>query len=69
MVKDRSKLNLGVIFGGRSGEYEVSLMSARSVLSELNEDKYEVVQIGIAQDGTWWSGDHVLEAFENNEGF
>ena len=69
MVKDRSKLNLGVIFGGRSGEYEVSLMSARSVLSELNEDKYEVVQIGIAQDGTWWSGDHVLEAFENNESF
>jgi len=41
------RTRLAVIFGGRSGEHEVSLMSARSVLNILNPAKYEVVQIGV----------------------
>lgn len=51
------KIRIGVIFGGRSGEHEVSLMSARSVTSALDPDKYEVVMIGIAKDGRWITGD------------
>jgi len=59
------KIRLGVILGGRSGEHEVSLMSARSVLSVLDPDKYEVTQIGIDHDGRWWSGEDVIGKFED----
>ena len=62
-----SKLQVGVIFGGRSGEYEVSLMSARSVLSVLDPQHYNVTQIGITQAGAWLTGVDVLEAFENGK--
>ncbi len=58
------KINLGVIFGGRSGEHEVSLMSAKSVLAVLDPQKYKVTQIGIDRDGVWWSGTDVLPSFE-----
>ena len=58
------KIKLGVILGGRSGEHEVSLMSSRSVLSVLDRDKYEITEIGIDHEGTWWSGENVLEALE-----
>ena len=46
-IMDDQKLHVAILFGGRSGEHEVSLMSARSVLSVLDGDKYEVTQIGI----------------------
>jgi D-alanine-D-alanine ligase len=59
-----NKKKVGVIFGGRSGEHEVSLQSARSVLANLDPEKYEVTQIGITHNGRWFSGDNVLEAFE-----
>ena len=55
MKLDR-KLRVGVIFGGRSGEHEVSLMSARSVLSALDSEKYTVTQIGITHAGEWLVG-------------
>ena len=58
-----NKLRIGVIFGGRSGEHEVSLMSARSVIAALDPDKYVVIQIGITHDGTWYIGGDVLESF------
>jgi D-alanine-D-alanine ligase len=52
------KLRVGVLFGGRSGEHEVSLLSAASVLNAIDKDKYEVVPIGITKDGRWLtSGD------------
>lgn len=54
MVKQ--KLKIGVIFGGRSGEHAVSLMSARFILSQLSPEKYEVTQIGISRDGNWYVG-------------
>lgn len=47
------KIRIGVLFGGRSSEHEVSLMSARSVLEALDRDKYEVVQIGVTKEGRW----------------
>jgi D-alanine-D-alanine ligase len=54
------------MFGGRSGEHEVSLMSARSVLGALDPGKYELVQIGITQEGAWLFGKDVLEAMQNH---
>lgn len=57
-----NKIKIGVIFGGRSGEHEISLLSARSILNALNPDKYEVVQIGITHKGAWITGDNLLEA-------
>src|SRR6266496_13451 len=63
----KNKLHVAVIFGGRSGEHEVSLMSARSVLSVLDPAKYEVIQIGITNEGTWLTGEDVLDKFENNQ--
>ena len=48
-----SKLRVGVLFGGRSGEHEVSLLSAASVLKAIDPDKYEVVPIGITKEGRW----------------
>jgi D-alanine-D-alanine ligase len=61
-VTDRRRV--GVIFGGRSGEHEISLLSARSVLSALDPARYQPVQIGITHDGRWFSGEKTLEAFE-----
>jgi D-alanine-D-alanine ligase len=48
-----SKLRVGVLFGGRSGEHEVSLLSAASVVNAIDKDKYEVVPVGITKDGRW----------------
>jgi D-alanine-D-alanine ligase len=61
-MKKESKIRIGVIFGGRSGEHEVSLMSARSILSALDPDTYIVTQIGITHDGDWLVGENVLSA-------
>lgn len=47
------KLRIGVLFGGRSGEHEVSLLSAASVLNAIDRNKYEVVPIGITKAGRW----------------
>jgi D-alanine-D-alanine ligase len=48
------KVRVGVIFGGRSSEHEISLRSALTVISALDRDRYEVVPIGIAPDGRWY---------------
>ncbi|RME89467.1 MAG: D-alanine--D-alanine ligase [Anaerolineae bacterium] len=61
MTKRRLKVVL--LFGGRSGEHEVSLQSARSVLSVLDEKKYEVFQVGITHEGRWLGGEDALERF------
>src|SRR5215472_13813368 len=47
------KLRVGVLFGGRSGEHEVSLLSAASVVNAIDKSKYEVVPIGITKAGRW----------------
>jgi D-alanine-D-alanine ligase len=48
-----NKLRIGVIFGGRSGEHEVSIRSARAVIDALDTSKYEVVPIAITKSGNW----------------
>jgi D-alanine-D-alanine ligase len=47
------KIRVGILFGGRSGEHEVSLLSAASVFNAIDKDKYEVVPIGITKEGRW----------------
>ncbi len=47
------KLRVGILFGGRSGEHEVSLLSAASVFQAIDKSKYEVVPIGITKEGRW----------------
>lgn len=51
------KLKLAILYGGRSGEHEVSLMSARSVLSVIDRDKFDVFEIGITRQGVWLIGE------------
>jgi D-alanine-D-alanine ligase len=52
------KLRVGVLFGGRSGEHEVSLLSAASILKAIDQEKYEVVPIGITKEGRWLTAEH-----------
>ncbi|GAC1635554.1 MAG: D-alanine--D-alanine ligase [Ktedonobacteraceae bacterium] len=56
------KIRVGLVFGGRSGEHEVSLASARSVMANLDSHKYEVVPLGITKNGTWLLGDEPTHA-------
>jgi D-alanine-D-alanine ligase len=51
------RIRVGVLFGGRSGEHEVSIASAQSVLRALDPEKYEAVPIGITKDGRWLVGE------------
>lgn len=55
-----SKLRIGVLYGGRSGEHEVSLISARSVMDALDSNKYDIVPIKINKDGSW-DGDVIIQ--------
>jgi D-alanine-D-alanine ligase len=56
MNAEQRKLRVGVLFGGRSGEHEVSLASAASILRGLDPQKYEAVPIGISKEGHWLVG-------------
>ena len=67
MTTIQPKCRLAILFGGRSGEHEVSLMSARSVLSVLDRARYEVIEIGITHTGAWLTGQNALAAFEQGK--
>jgi D-alanine-D-alanine ligase len=56
VTPDKKRLRVGVLFGGKSGEHEVSLASAASVIRGLDPDKYEPVPIGISKEGHWLIG-------------
>ena len=47
------KTRIGILFGGRSAEHEVSVQSAKNILEAINKEKYEVVLIGINKEGRW----------------
>ncbi len=51
--KPKKKVRVGILFGGRSGEHEVSLLSAASILNAIDRTKYEVIPIGITKQGQW----------------
>ena len=62
-----AKLRVGILFGGRSGEHEVSLLSAASVLNAIDKTKYEVVPIGITKDGRWLTAEHAEKLLRGEE--
>jgi D-alanine-D-alanine ligase len=68
MAMSAPKLRVGVIFGGRSGEHEVSLVSAGSVLQALDPAKYDVVPIGITRAGRWISSPHAMAMLKERTG-
>lgn len=55
------KTNIGVFFGGRSTEHEISVISASQAMHAINRDKYEVTPIYITKDGKWYTGDALFE--------
>jgi D-alanine-D-alanine ligase len=59
------KVRVGLIFGGRSGEHEVSLMSAQGVMSAIDKEKYEVVPIGITKEGRWLASGDPMKALSS----
>ncbi len=61
----KARLKVGIIFGGRSGEHAVSLMSARSVAQAVDRSKYDVTMIGISKAGHWIGGDDPLRTLEH----
>jgi D-alanine-D-alanine ligase len=63
------RIRVGVLFGGRSGEHEISLISARSVMRVMDPEKYDVVPIGITKEGRWLaSGDPMAALSQGDEG-
>lgn len=61
-----SKIRVGIFFGGRSAEHEVSLLSARSVYENLNKDKFDIVLIGIDKAGKFYfEQEHLLRSVSN----
>jgi len=59
---------VGILFGGRSGEHEVSLLSAASVLKAIDKTKYDVVPIGITKDGRWLTAEHAEKLLKGDSG-
>ncbi len=59
-----AKIRVGVLFGGRSCEHEVSVTSARSVLEAVDKDKYEVTMIGISKEGRWLVAGDALKVLQ-----
>jgi len=55
------KLKVGVLFGGRSAEHEVSLVSAASIINALDKNKYDVLPIGITKEGRWVSAINAVQ--------
>lgn len=58
---------IGVIFGGKSGEHQVSLLSATSVIEAMDKDKYQVIKIGITRDGAWKLFDGQVKDIANGQ--
>jgi D-alanine-D-alanine ligase len=63
-----SKIKVGILFGGRSGEHEVSLLSAASVVNAIDKTKYEVIPIGITKDGRWLTAESAEQLLKGKPG-
>jgi D-alanine-D-alanine ligase len=60
-MSQTNKIRVAVLYGGRSGEHEVSLMSATNVIKNLDRTRFDVVPIGIDKQGGWFLGDDILK--------
>lgn len=63
------KIKVGCLFGGCSSEYSVSLVSASSVIRNIDEDKYEIIKIGITKDGDFYLYSGSIDDIENDKWF
>jgi D-alanine-D-alanine ligase len=63
----KKKVRVGILFGGRSGEHEVSLMSAQGVMDAIDKNRYEVVPIGITKDGRWLAAGDPMKALASGD--
>jgi D-alanine-D-alanine ligase len=63
-----SKTRILVLFGGKSGEHDVSLNSARSVVDALDHDKYDIIPLLISKDGRWMASDTALDILSGGPG-
>lgn len=61
------KKNIAIVFGGRSGEHEVSLMSATSVIKTIDKEKYNVIPLGITKEGRWMLYSGTFDKIESGE--
>jgi len=61
-----NKRKVGIIFGGQSSEYEVSLQSSKNVLENIDRDKFDVVMIGISREGVWYEYTGEIENIPND---
>ncbi len=59
------KLRVAVLFGGQSGEHEVSLVSAQGIMKAMDEERYEVIPVGITKDGRWLTGGEPMELLQS----
>lgn len=66
MVLFMDKIRVGIIFGGRSGEHEVSIRSAKTVIEQIDKNKYEVIPIAIGKEGNWLNPIQSLSLFPEN---
>lgn len=62
----RPKIRVGVLFGGRSAEHEVSLVSAASVINALDKNKYDILPIGITKEGRWVSAVNAIQLLKEH---
>ncbi len=62
--KGKRKIRVAVVFGGRSGEHEVSLASAQSVMAAMDRERYEVLPVGITRTGRWLTAGNPLQALQ-----
>jgi D-alanine-D-alanine ligase len=61
----KKKIRVAVVFGGRSGEHEVSLVSARGIMGAIDKEKYQVLPIGITKDGQWIASGDPMKALQS----
>lgn len=62
----KNKIKLGIIFGGRSGEHEVSIVSANSIINNLDKSKYQIYPIAINKKGEWHCSDQAIQKLKKN---
>lgn len=63
----KQRIRVGIIFGGRSGEHEVSLRSVQSIMAAIDRKKYDVLPIGITKEGRWIAGDNAVKALTSGD--
>jgi len=61
------KLRVGVIFGGQSGEHEVSLVSAQGIMEAMNKERYEIIPVGITKEGRWLTSGEPMKLLQSGE--